>query len=390
MDAHARRHLARRWRVAGGFWRGMPLAGETGTGTGTGTATSSGKGTDVLVVAVVAAAVAVVATAVAAATAAASGPKRAMAAAPANVRAALATARATFVPGLTSAGMHKGQAGRVGVVGGSYEYTGAPFYAAVSSLKAGGDLAFVFCADPNAATPIKTYSPELIVFPSLADASGAKLERLSAVVIGPGLGRAEETLAAVKRIVRDASERRTPIVLDGDALWMLKDNPAVAREAVSRGAIVAVTPNKAEFDRLAEASAAASRTKDEDAQTKLVSQWLGGALVVRKGAADIITNAQMSTPLRVEGMGSPRRCGGQGDVLAGTLGLFLGWVKDHPEHASTAAVSAAALVRHASALAFAVHGRSTTTPDIIAQLGRAFAELVDSAPEVTTEERAKM
>lgn len=56
--------------------------------------------------------------------------------------------------------------GRIAVVGGSYEYCGAPFYAAKSTLRAGADLAFVFCTQA-AATPIKSYSPELIVLPCL-------------------------------------------------------------------------------------------------------------------------------------------------------------------------------------------------------------------------------
>jgi ATP-dependent NAD(P)H-hydrate dehydratase len=44
------------------------------------------------------------------------------------------------------------------------EYTGAPFYAAMSSLKSGSDLVFIFC-DHSAAIPIKCYSPEPIVNP---------------------------------------------------------------------------------------------------------------------------------------------------------------------------------------------------------------------------------
>jgi ATP-dependent NAD(P)H-hydrate dehydratase len=40
---------------------------------------------------------------------------------------------------------HKGEAGRIGVVGGSLEYTGAPYFAAISALKVGADLVHVFC-----------------------------------------------------------------------------------------------------------------------------------------------------------------------------------------------------------------------------------------------------
>ena len=96
----------------------------------------------------------------------------------------------------------KGQNGRIGVLGGSYEYTGAPYYAAQSALQAGADLAYVFCAD-GAAPAIKSYSPELIVLPCYktanmhdqqATATAMQevrpwLARLDCCVIGPGLGR---------------------------------------------------------------------------------------------------------------------------------------------------------------------------------------------------------
>ena len=57
---------------------------------------------------------------------------------------------------------HKGTMGRIAVIGGSPEYTGAPYYAAQASLKFGGDLAYVFC-EKQALIPIKSYSPELMV-----------------------------------------------------------------------------------------------------------------------------------------------------------------------------------------------------------------------------------
>ena len=88
---------------------------------------------------------------------------------------------------------HKGERGRIGVIGGCELYTGymgliisrhmhrkstlcrhltkilkpiksAPYYAAMASLRSGGELATVFTS-PDAATPIKTYSPELMVVP---------------------------------------------------------------------------------------------------------------------------------------------------------------------------------------------------------------------------------
>lgn len=40
---------------------------------------------------------------------------------------------------------HKGQAGRIGVIGGSLEYTGAPYFAGISSLKVSNYSVFRFC-----------------------------------------------------------------------------------------------------------------------------------------------------------------------------------------------------------------------------------------------------
>lgn len=65
-----------------------------------------------------------------------------------------------------STDMHKGEAGRVGIIGGSLEYTGAPYYAGIAALKTGCDLVHIFCPQ-SAGLPIKSYSPELIVHPLL-------------------------------------------------------------------------------------------------------------------------------------------------------------------------------------------------------------------------------
>lgn len=76
-----------------------------------------------------------------------------------------------------SFGLRKGACGKIGIVGGSADYTGAPFFAAISAVKLvrkeidqlsyilqGADLVHVFCP-PEAAGVIKGYSPELMVHP---------------------------------------------------------------------------------------------------------------------------------------------------------------------------------------------------------------------------------
>lgn len=58
----------------------------------------------------------------------------------------------------------KGQNGKIGVIGGSYEFSGPPYYSAMAALKVGTDMAHIFCPK-SSATAIKSYSPDLIVHP---------------------------------------------------------------------------------------------------------------------------------------------------------------------------------------------------------------------------------
>merc|ERR1711977_454377 len=53
---------------------------------------------------------------------------------------------------------HKGQLGRVAVIGGSEDYTGAPYFSAMASARLGCDMSHLICT-PDAGAVIKTYSP---------------------------------------------------------------------------------------------------------------------------------------------------------------------------------------------------------------------------------------
>ena len=56
------------------------------------------------------------------------------------------------------------------VIGGCREYTGAPFFAAISAMRAGADYGYVFCTK-GAAGAIKNYAPEIIVIPCLIESA---------------------------------------------------------------------------------------------------------------------------------------------------------------------------------------------------------------------------
>ena len=111
------------------------------------------------------------------------------------------------------------------VFGGCVMYTGAPYFAAISALKAGADLVHVFC-EKDAGTVIKSYSPELIVHPVLDQEYGIEdievwLPRLHCVLLGPGLGRNQSTLGRMSLVLEKAKNLNLPIVVDADALWQV-------------------------------------------------------------------------------------------------------------------------------------------------------------------------
>ncbi|KAJ8601579.1 hypothetical protein CTAYLR_005235 [Chrysophaeum taylorii] len=210
----------------------------------------------------------------------------------------------SLVPSL-SYSKHKGQAGRIGVVGGSLEYTGAPYYAAASTLQLGADLSWVFAAH-EAAIPIKSYSPELIVLPtykSEMDEASVRstlvatvepwLDRLHGLVVGPGLGRRSSVMDGVSRLVEIAArERRMPVVVDADGLFLVAQRP----ELVTGCPNVMLTPNAPEFERLKRRvlKRVGERSgPDADAKDLVdVCRALGGVTVVKKGRVDLISDGR--------------------------------------------------------------------------------------------------
>eukprot|EP00953_Heterococcus_sp_UTEX-ZZ885_P023803 13068-Heterococcus_DN1.PRE.4 len=164
-----------------------------------------------------------------------------------------------------STGTHKGQSGRVAVLGGSPDYTGAPYFSALSALKVGADLSYVF-TESGASPVIKGYSPELMVTPvyeldwkdiddgsngqtgaqRMADTVIGKLSTLHSLVIGPGLGRDEMVAKALDIIMQHATQKKLPVVIDADGLYHVSQDMSL----VTNNTLVTLTPNVIEFTRL--------------------------------------------------------------------------------------------------------------------------------------------
>ena len=271
---------------------------------------------------------------------------------------------------------HKGQHGRIGVIGGCLEYTGAPYFSAIAALRSGADLVHVFCTS-DAAIPIKSYSPDLIVHPALDRPDASEyicqwIDRLHAVVIGPGLGRSEQLVPILKHVMMNVKRLNIPVVFDADGLHFLTQDTSLVQGYEK----AILTPNVAEFSRLCSASKM-DQAKEVSERVKDLSKRLGNVTLLVKGPTDVISNGvDVAT---YDGMGSGRRCGGQGDILSGTVALFASWtclrpdLKFHP--CLIACLAASLLTRKCNQLAFQKFGRSMITSDMVEQIGASFAIL---------------
>ncbi|KAI7900938.1 Ribokinase-like protein [Cokeromyces recurvatus] len=302
-----------------------------------------------------------------------------------------------IVPPLSSK-LHKGQAGRVGVVGGSEEYTGAPYFSGIASMKVGVDLCHIFC-EPGAGTVIKSYSPDLIVHPYLrtkekkeTDLTVDKIvERVTSVfsrvhvlVVGPGLSRDEVMQDTAKELIKKAREQDMAIVIDADGLYLVQQYP----ETVKGYKKAVLTPNVVEFKRLCEKMNVQMKDeKEKEEIAKELSQALGGVTVVQKGTVDYITNGDEVLKCDIDG--GLKRMGGQGDILSGAIAAFLAWGKayennvwEHSNEVETkdialyATYGACHITRTSSRLAFQKYGRSVLTSHMLEEIGASYDQFM--------------
>lgn len=214
---------------------------------------------------------------------------------------------------------HKGNFGRLLLLCGSKGYTGAAFFAAMGALRSGAGV--VFLGVPESIYAIEAVKlNEPVIFP-LPDAGGRlsaaavpeilpRLPRMDAVLVGPGLGQSEGTLAVVRAVLEKAE---CPVVVDADGINVLSAHRDLLR---GRKSPTILTPHDGEFARLGgvigeERMAAAADLADDL-----------GCIVLLKGHETCITDGVNGY---VNSTGNPGMAvGGSGDVLAGVITALLG------------------------------------------------------------------
>jgi ADP-dependent NAD(P)H-hydrate dehydratase / NAD(P)H-hydrate epimerase len=251
--------------------------------------------------------------------------------------------------------MHKGDRGRVTVVGGSNGMTGAALHAARAALAAGAGLVKLVAAAETVAAA-QASLPDILTVqsalgPELEPAAAEAIEWADALVVGPGLGREPARGQFLKGVL---ARRATPTVLDADALVLFEgpaDRPIV------------FTPHLGEFrarfgDQLADEAA-----NDRWAAATKAAQRVKGTVLL-KGVPTVI--ADLRGPIHVVASGNPGLAtGGSGDLLAGFVGAFLARGSGGPE---AAALAAHALGRAAEHGAQQWTARSLRPADVLASL----------------------
>ena len=268
--------------------------------------------------------------------------------------------------------MHKGDRGRVCVVGGANGMTGAALHAARAALAAGAGLVKLVAAKETIAAARASLPDVLTVEsalgPALEPAVAEALEWAEAVVLGPGLGREP---ARAEFLAAAFGRRAVPTVLDADALHLF-------RGPVERPLVC--TPHVGEFRALAGDQLADAVANDRWAAAAKAAAKLK-ATVLLKGVPTVI--ADLRGPIHVVASGNPGLAtGGSGDLLAGFIGAFLARGTPPPE---AAALGAHALGRAAEHGARQWTARSLRPADVLAALPdiwRAWRDVKPNAPPI--------
>jgi len=215
---------------------------------------------------------------------------------------------------------HKGDFGRLLIIGGSETFSGAPALVALAALRTGVDLTHV-AAPAKTAYAISSMSPNLITIKlkgehlNLGNLPALKtyIETANAVVLGPGLGLHAETGHFVRNIIEVVEKAGKPLLLDADGL------KAFAQFETPLNTPFVLTPHAGEYAILAGEELPENFSKRVSKVQRTASE-LGGVILL-KGPVDIISDGKS---FKLNFTGNPgMTVGGTGDVLSGIVGAFL-------------------------------------------------------------------
>jgi len=216
---------------------------------------------------------------------------------------------------------HKGDNGRLLIIGGSLDYYGAPILAAKAAMRAGVDLVYLYVPECNyevtrAACPdfiVRKYEGEFFSKKAAADVLDFG-KMCNAVLIGPGFGYEESSVNAVLDVLNTL---HLPTVLDSSAIFALKKVKKFPLEQE-----LVATPHQNEFRNLVDRDMVIS---EDDTQSIILLRSIAMDLhfsVILKGKSDLISSEEGDVVKNLTGV-SGMTVGGTGDVLAGVCASLM-------------------------------------------------------------------
>lgn len=217
---------------------------------------------------------------------------------------------------------YKNSVGSVLVIGGSRDYYGAPFLAALTAQRAGAGMVIAAVPENIELVPERTLS--LIVrkikdngsgyfgLPSLEQLNPL-IDRSDVIVVGPGIGTERDTFLFLREILK----LRKPLVIDADALNIIAESPEIYRKKESN----ILTPHHGEMKRLLEAfELEHCNDKSRMEKAGALAACLDSTIVF-KGARTI--TASPAGRIMVNSSGCPALAtAGSGDSLSGIIAAF--------------------------------------------------------------------
>ena len=210
---------------------------------------------------------------------------------------------------------HKGDYGRLLLIGGTYPYGGAIIMAALGAVRSGAGLVTV-ATDKENISALHSRLPEAMAF-GLDDKEllEQQLEKANVVLVGPGLvddERGEQLL----QIVFDHLDQDQTLILDGGALSIL------ARMGMKFPKVhLVLTPHQREWQVLSGLELTSQGAKETG---EALVNFPSGTILVQKGPATRIWQAGHADFYQLSVGGPYQATGGMGDTLAGMIAGFAG------------------------------------------------------------------
>jgi len=222
-------------------------------------------------------------------------------------------------------GAHKGDFGEVLFIAGASGYFGAPYFAALSFMKAGGGYSRL--AAPGSITPfIANKGSEIVFLPQKETGSGSMCldnkgsllelsEKMDMVVLGPGLSLEEETQQLARALAKEINK---PLLIDGDGITALCKDLEIIKQ---RKAETILTPHLGEMSRITQMSLTEIDADKIDILQRTAREL--HAIVVLKGAHSLIGYPDERVFINMTG-NPGMATAGSGDVLTGAISAMFG------------------------------------------------------------------